>query len=504
MKNRKIGILLSYVNTGLSMVCGLFLSAFLLRMLGDTEYGLYKTMVSFVGMLAMFEFGTGTVMTRNVTLCRGKGASKQEIDRNVSTVWTITNILVLVILIFSAVFFFSIDNIYIDSLTASQIQYSKEIFIFAVIYLLVVFYTQTFNGIVLAYEYYSFMSLVSIVRCIGRTVVLVGVILMFKYAIVIAIVDAAIDGIVAVCTLVFCHKKCNIHFTFRMFDASVFKQSLPLCFAIFLQGIVNQANNNVDNFLIGVKLNPESVALYSVALYIYSVFSSATTIPISLYAPQIVSDVAKGLRKRQLTDTLVQPCRLVVLVGGSMLFGFVAAGRPFLELVYGEEYISAWMIALIIMVPMFINMANGVVVNVLDAMNKRMVRSNILIVTTVLNLVLTVIWLDQWGIVGAACATAVSTVLGQVILMNWYYDKRIGIQVMYLFKQTFKGILPFQILGAVAALAAQGIFHSAWTSFIGGGVIYVAVAMSGYVLFGCNQQEKDMIHTMLKRAIKRG
>ena len=54
--------------------------------------------------------------------------------------------------------------------------------------------------------------------------------------------------------------------------------------------------------------------------------------------PQISKDVLSGKEGKELTDTLVQPCRLIILVGGSVLFGFFAAGKPFIELIYGKEY----------------------------------------------------------------------------------------------------------------------------------------------------------------------
>ena len=117
--------------------------------------------------------------------------------------------------------------------------------------------------------------------------------------------------------------------------------------AIFIQCIVNQANNNIDKFILGIRLNPESVSIYSVGLYIYSIFSSLTTIPISMYAPQTVKEIERGTSGRKLEDFLIQPSRLIVLVGGTLLFGFVAVGREFITLVYGAEYTVAWVVALL-------------------------------------------------------------------------------------------------------------------------------------------------------------
>lgn len=499
MNSRNKGIVLSYINTALNMVCGLFLSSYLLRMLGDTEYGIYQTISSFVNYLVLFEFGTGTVMTRNLSVCKGKNASKLETDKNVSTIWIITNILAFAILTVSVIFYFSIGGIYSNSLTPSQIAHGKNMFVFMVAYLIASFYTQTVNGAILSCEKYTFSSAMSIVRIVIRTALLTVLIIFFKNAIIIAIIDSALSALIALYSYYYCKKDCKITFSFKHFDSQIFKAMLPLCLAIFLQVIVNQANNNVDKFLIGIILTPEKVALYGVGMYIYSIFSSLTTIPISMYAPQIIKNVSNGLRGKELTNTLIQPSRLIVLIGGSVMFGFIAAGKQFISIVYGKNYIEAWLVAVVIMVPMFINMANGILINVLDALGKRLYRSNILMFTTIANILLTILWIKKHGIVGAALATAICTFIGQVIIMNIYYKRKIGIPVLYMFVKSFKGILIYQIIGAVAGYFTGQLIQNIYLSFIASIFVFLLVSLLGFLFLGINSFEKQKILEIKKR-----
>lgn len=499
MGSRNKGIVLSYTNTALNMVCGLFLSSYLLRMLGDTEYGIYQTVSSFVNYLVLFEFGTGTVMTRNLSVCKGKNASKLEVNRNVSTIWIITNILAFAILAVSVIFYLSIGSIYSNSLTPAQIIHGKNMFVFMVAYLIASFYTQTVNGAILACEKYTFSSVISIVKITVRTVLLAAIIFFIKNAIIIAIVDAILSFLITLYSYYYCKKHCGIAFSFKYFDNKIFKAMLPLCIAIFLQVIVNQANNNVDKFLIGIMLTPEKVALYGVGMYVYSIFSSLTTIPISLYAPQTVKNVSNGIEGKELTDTLIQPSRLIVIIGGSVLFGFIAAGKQFISFFYGKDYIEAWFIAMIIMIPMFINMANGILVNVLDALGKRLYRSNILIFTTIANILLTILWIKKIGIIGAALATAVCTFIGQVVIMNIYYKRKIGIPVVYMLIKIFKGIVIYQIIGSVVGYFTGLLIQNIYLSFIAAISVFILISLSGFILFGKNDIEKQEIAKIRNR-----
>ena len=335
MNKRRTGVLLSYANSIINLIVGLVLSTAILRLLGDTEYGVYQTIASFANYLILLEFGTGTVMTRNISMLKSKNCTKEEIDNNTSTVWTVTTILSLLIVIVSVVFYCLIDVIYQNSLSPQQIAHAKNIFIPIVAYLIFSFVSQTLNGVILANEHYSYASIVNIIKTVFRATTLILVLSFVRNAIVIAFLDAALSGIVVIVSYLYCKVKFNTCFSFRKFKFSIFVSVLPLCFAIILQAIVNQANNNVDKFLISLILSPEAVTMYSISLFIYNTFSSLTTIPISLYGPQIVKNVAVDMPPNKLTDTLIQPSRLIALTGGTIVFGFIAFGKQFVSLYYG-------------------------------------------------------------------------------------------------------------------------------------------------------------------------
>ena len=134
MKRRTIGLSLSYLNMALGMVFGLFLSSYLIQMLGDAEYGVYQTVTAFTNYLVLLEFGTGTVITRNIARCRAENREK-DIEKNISTVLTITIGLIVLILIASMAFYALFDGIYAKSMTAQQIVTGKRVLLLTVAYL---------------------------------------------------------------------------------------------------------------------------------------------------------------------------------------------------------------------------------------------------------------------------------------------------------------------------------------------------------------------------------
>lgn len=499
MKNRKNGIILSYVNIIISAVAGIFLSSFYLKQLGSTEYGIYESISSFINYLVLFEFGTGTIITRNLSLCFAKKENSVEIKKNISTVWYITIFLLIIILIVAILFYFMIGNIYSKTMTIDQISYAKEIFVFLLVYLLLSFLCQTLTGIVLAYENYTFTSKLSIFKTITKLILVVILILYQKKAIIIAIVDAIISIFLFIYSLNYCKKEYKVSISIKYFDKKVLKVSLPLCLALFLQTIVNQANSNVDKFIISITISPEAVSIYSISLYVYSMFSTAANIPISLYAPQVVKEVGKGLSGKDLANRLIQPSRLIVFISGIILFGFISVGKQFVFILYGNKFIDAWIIAIIIMIPMYINVSNGIIINVLDAINKRMVRSIALLITAICNIILTSIWVKKWGIIGAAIATMICTIAGQSLIMNYYYYKKLNLPIFDMFIKSFKGILVYQIIGMIISYLISIYLKDAFISFLVCGIIFILISFGGFLLFGKNEYEESLIKRVIRK-----
>lgn len=499
MNSRSKGILLSYMNTILGMICGIFVSSFLLRSLGDTEYGLYQTITAFATYLVMLEFGTGTVMSRNIAICHGEGNDQEVLNKNITTIWYINVVLSILIVIVSIVFYCNIGYIYSKTMTEAQIFMAKRLFVVITGYLVVSFFTQTISGIPLGMEEYTFAQKLNLFRLLTRTLILVFCVRWKPFAMTIVLIDLLFGVISFVITFVFCKIKYNIRLKLYYFDKSILVDIMPLCFAMFLQTIVNQANSSVDKFVIGIKMSMESVAVYSIAQYIYSIFSSITTVPISMFLPQVAKDISSGKEGVALTDTFIQPCRLVVMLGGSMMFGFIAVGKQFISIVYGEDKVVSWLYALIIIIPMFVNMTNGVLVNVLDILKKRQYRSYVLILTTILNIILTVLLIDHYGIIGAVIATAISTFLGQILAMNIYYARRLHIRVLRLFYNAYKGILPFQMLACIISFVIASFISNNIISLFIGGIIYVLISGILIYLFGMNKEEKAKVVSIKSR-----
>ncbi len=501
MKSRSKGIALSYVQLIVNLVCGLFLSSYLIKKLGDTEYGIYQTVSSFANYLILLEFGTGTVMTQTLSACRGKNATKEKMNEAASTIWCMTNILAAIITAASIVMFFSLDNAYSESFTAENIKTAKSIFVLVIVNLIVAFYSQSFSGITLSFERYSFAPMLKTVLNLVKTVLIGVLVLKFKYAEIIVAVDIFVSFVKLFSSYLYCKKNFQLSFKFKYFNSHVFKGILPFSIALFLQTLINQANNNVDKMFIGMFISPEAVTLYSVPVFIYNIFSSIGAVPCSMYSTKIVKDISSGEPASSLIDKYISAGKLTALICGSVLFGFIAVGKPFINLFYGREYMDAWVISIILMLPSFFSVFLDVLTNVLDVLGKRIVFTVVLAGSTALNVLLTLVLIGEFGYFGAVVATAVC-VVAQLIFMVWYYTIKIKIKVIKIYAECFRSIIPFQ---GIACVAGYGV--SSWIScatkpltvcsLLCGGATYVVVFGALYLIF--DKEAKKFVRNILKK-----
>ncbi|MBO4856168.1 MAG: polysaccharide biosynthesis C-terminal domain-containing protein [Bacilli bacterium] len=498
LSSKTNGIMLSYVHFALNAILSIVLSSFVLRVIGKTNYGVYQSMTAFITYLVLLEFGMSTLMTRNISLLKKDGTDSIDVNKNVSTIWTATIILAAIMFALLVSFYFLIPSIYSNSFTNEQIVLGKRIFIFAGINLVTTFLTSTLNGLVLAYEKYIFEKLLGTIKLILRSILIIALLSIRADIMLLVIVDFSLGLLVFTITLLYCLFKFKAKLTFKYFDKTIIRFAAPLAIAMLIQGLVNTANTVVDKFLISIMMTPEDVSIYSITMLIFNMYSSVGTLPNTLFIPSIAKNVKNNIVGHEFTKTLVQPCRLNVIISGVIGFGFILVGRQFITLVYGADYLESWLYSLVIIIPLFFYLTNAIMAHVLTLYNKRQMMAYITLVATAINIGLTIFAIKWIGMFGAAMATAVSITI-QIISLNIYYKKRIGISIFYLFKEAYKGIIPALALSfAFVFPIIQRIPRNLY-SFLIGGSLFVVLFLTSFVLFGANQKEKEFINKLKKR-----
>ena len=98
MNQRKMGTLLSYLHILISNTISIIYTPYMLRMMGQSEYGLFGTANSFISYLSILSFGIGGAYIRFNARCRAAGDREGEKQLNgmFLTVFSCLSVLVLI------------------------------------------------------------------------------------------------------------------------------------------------------------------------------------------------------------------------------------------------------------------------------------------------------------------------------------------------------------------------------------------------------------------------
>ena len=162
-----------------------------------------------------------------------------------------------------------------------------------------------------------------------------------------------------------------------------------------------------------------------------------------------------------------------------------------------------WLIIVIIISPNILEWIETTIFNVMKAKNMQRTRSLLLISVTIGNLFLTVILVKFNQIFGAAIGTAISFIIGNNILSNIYYHKKVGVNMKKFFAGILRGIFPAWIISILSGLLIRLIPGESIVVFLVKCLIYVLVYGLLIFLIGLNLSEKDLCITYLRRIFKK-
>ena len=205
MNKKTLGIILSYLLIAVDIIVGILFVPFLLKSLGDQEYGLYKLMLSTASYLSVLDFGIGGTITRYVVKFRTEQKRKDE-ENFLAMGFLIYALLALIIILIAFGVAFCIPKIYAVSINPEQFKYAQLIFMLICGQMAVTLFNHAYNGLLLAYEKYVYQKIVSIVKILLRVLLLIVLISSTKSAVVIAIVDLALSFSLVVFNHFYCKR----------------------------------------------------------------------------------------------------------------------------------------------------------------------------------------------------------------------------------------------------------------------------------------------------------
>jgi len=183
-----------------------------------------------------------------------------------------------------------------------------------------------------------------------------------------------------------------------------------------------------------------------------------------------------------------------MIVLGLILTGFASFGQEFILLWVGPNYKEAYWVALIVMLPLSIPLVQNVGISILQAKNKHRFRALAYLAVAILTIPITILLVRAIGMVGAAISTAAGLIVGNIIVINIYYHRAIGLEIPRFFREVCHGIVPMLL---VMVLIGVGLDHlwaeTSWVGLLAKIAAFAFIYVVAMWFHGMNLYEKGLL-----------
>ncbi len=498
MNQLKAGALLNYVIIILNIFVGLLYTPYMLRMLGQSEYGLYALVSSVIAYLTVLDLGLGNAIVRYTAKFRAEGKVKEQYEM-FGLFLVLYTIIGIIAVILGSVLYFNVDRLFGDTMSSMELDRARIMMLILVFNLAFTFPMSIFSSIVLAYERFTFPKILNVIQIFSSTLIMV-LLLSFGYkAIAMVIVQTVFNVLNLVIQYIYCIRKLKIKVNFARFEFGFLKEVFIYSLWIFLDVIMNKVYWSTGQFILGAYVGTVAISVFAVAIQLegmYMMFSSAIA---SVFLPRVTAMVTKNDDTQEISSLFVRTGRIQNIIMSFILFGFIIFGRSFITLWAGKDYSDAYIIALLFFIALYFPLIQNLGITILQARNQMKFRGILLVVISVVSLFFQILLAQKWGGIGCAIAISVALLLGQGVAMNIYYKKKQAINIAYFWKEIIKmDIVPVAI-ALIFYLLGYCNCYETWKGLIVGCVIYTLLFVPLFYLFSMNQDEKDLVKVSVRK-----
>lgn len=486
----KSGFILSYTAIFIQSLISIIYTPVMLRLLGKSDYGLLQLAVSTIANLGILSFGFGSSYLRFYSQYR---AEKNE--RSIAVLngmfLVIFSAASLLSLIAGGIISLNADLIFSQSMSAQELSSLKILLGIMTVNLAISFPCNVFESCITAQERFTFQKILVIITSLLNPMLTLPLLLIGKGTAAVAVCMTVITLVRLIAGMIFCVKRLNMKFRF-VFDKTLFRQLFIFSFFVFLNIISDQMNWNIDKTLLGMFKGSDSVTMYSLGSQFNSYFLTFSYALASLLSPRAYRIASLKRSGRLLSRFFAQFGRIQLAVMAYIFMIFLAAGKPFIRLWSGIDSDIPYYTAVLLISPLLVTSIQSIGIEIQRAKDMHRFRSVLYVLIALGNLLLSIPLCIKYGELGCAFGTCLCLVIGNIIIMNIYYHRRVGLDMLLFWKEITK-LLPSLVLPAISVILIRHFAGDDILSIIISGVIFTIVYVFSVFTLGLNKNEKELI-----------
>lgn len=501
----KAGVVLNYVVIFLNTVVGLLYTPYMLRMMGQSEYGLYSLVASVIAYLTVLDLGFGNAIVRYTAKFRAEKKTEEQYE-----MFGMFFLLYLVIGIIAfgigLVLYFNVGTLFGDTMTAVELARARIMMLLLVANLAFTFPMSIWGSVIQAYEDFVFQKSLNIIRIILNTAVMICLLHFGYKAVAMVVVQTIFNVLTLVVNFIYCRRKLNIHiyFRFKHFHWGFLKEVAIYSFWIFLNAIMDRVYWSTGQFVLGAMVGTAAVAVFAIAIQLEGMYMQFSTAISSVFLPKVTAMVATNRSRKEISDLFIRTGRIQYIVLAYILSGFIIFGRQFIELWAGAGYSDAYIISLLFFIPLTVPLIQNLGITILQARNEMKFRSVLYIIIALVSLAMQIVLTRYFGGIGCAMGVSGALVVGQILIMNVYYRRRQDLDIKTFWKEISKmSIIPIVLIFSSMLVIRHFFALDSWGKLMLGIAAFSLVYIPLFFRFSMTDDERNLFISMFHKIFAR-
>lgn len=499
-KNIKAGVVITYITQFLGIFISFFYIPIMLRMLGQTEYGLYALVQSIVSYLQMSEMGIGITATRYNARYIALGDTEGQKSIN-----GMFRLLYLGIATFCLVIGFVVYNFipsWYDHYNDDSIALIRKLFLLALANLIINLIFKIYNAVIVAYEKFIFQKMLRLITTILGPVGMLAVLYLGHRSIGMVCVTTTITFLSGLTEFLYCKLKLKVKFKYGNFPKGMFATIFSFTAFVFVNSIAHQLFSNSDKIIISLLLTESAVAVYAIVVQFQVYFYNFANVISGFYLPRFSKSVSKvGKVSDQLMEDIINTSRIQLFIAGLIFGGFTAIGRSFIVRWVGADYEPAYFLTVLVLGAEFMGSPQSMFNSLMQAMNLHKGRALISLSCAVVKIGIVVFMVYEWGLVGSALGY-LFMYLFRLVVYNIYY-RRVGINIRYFWSKIIGPMTQVSALIGTLYFVIFALTKVLPANTYGMILIYVLIYLGCFILIGWMFILSDYEKALLKSTVSK-
>ena len=495
----KAGAVLSYISFGFANLIGLVYTPFMLRMMGQEEYGLYSLVASVISYLTVLDFGFGNAIVRYTSKYKAEGRER-ELPEMYGMFTGLYCMMGLIATVIGLLILFNVDSLFGQSMTLEELGKIRIMMCLMVFNLAFTFAMSIWRSIPVAYERFVFTNGLNLIRMLLNPIIMVVLLLLGYKAIALVILITGLNIATLLIDYLYCKRSLCVSIKFGKVPLPFLKEVFVYSFWIFLGVVVERLYWSTGQFVLGMYVGSAAVGIFAVAVQLAVFFSGIGSAIPSVLLPRMTKISFSENSERITSDFFINVTRIQYVILLLAVILFAVFGRDFVVLWAGDGYQDVFIMAWLFMVVQLLPCAEAAGPIVAQARNEVRPYALIRLISSAAGLVLSMFLSKLYGYFGCTIGIS-SALLVQTVILNIYYVKYLHLDIARLAKEIFT----ISWAPVLVGLIGYFLFHNnsipnLWLLVFKGAVFGLLLIIVCWFL-SLNDYERDLISRPLKRLL---